>query len=136
MAHRAFDAPVRFSDPAGQWLDTRLEKVVHAFRQYYPRMLGLFPHRQSRRRKIGVRKCTNRNPIVVGPEVEVPIDRTTASGTKVKADLAPYSFNVPRIDFLWTFDADLGFVEVYARVHNRAGPSLAGLAVANIHDSR
>ena len=27
-------------------------------------------------------------------------------------------------------------IEVYAGVHDRSGPSLAGLAVANIHDSR
>src|SRR5262249_26223476 len=46
------------------------------------------------------------------------------------------AFNVPRIDFFRTFDPDLGFVEVYAGVHDRAGPALAGLAVANIYDGR
>src|SRR6266404_5193680 len=74
--------------------------------------------------------------IMVGSEVEMPVDRTAASGTKVKADLPPHSFNVTRIDFFGTFDTDLGFVEVYAGVHDRAGPSLASLAVTNIHDSR
>jgi hypothetical protein len=54
----------------------------------------------------------------------------------MKADRPRYSFNLPRIDFFWTVHTDLGFVEVYARVHDRAGPSLAGLAVANIYDSR
>ena|SRR5712675_2268675 len=116
----------------GQYPDLQTNK----FRQIDPSMFGLFPHRQGRRRKIRVRKCTNGYAIMVGSEVEMPVDRTAASGTKVKADLPPYSFNVPRIDFFGTFDTDLGFVEVYAGVHDRAGPSLAGLAVTNVHDSR
>ena len=122
--------------PANKWLNTRLGKVLHAFRQIDPGMFGLFPHRQGRQWKIRVRKRTNGNAIMVGSEIEVPVNRTAASGTKVKADHPRHSFNVPRIDFFRTFHTDLRFVEVYARVHDRAGPSLAGLAVANIYDSR
>ena len=54
----------------------------------------------------------------------------------MKADRALYAFNVPRIDFFGTFDLDLRFRKIYARVHDRAGPSLARLAVANGHDCR
>jgi hypothetical protein len=98
--------------------------------QIDPGMFGLFPYRQGRQRKIRVRKCTNGNAVVIGPDVIVPLDRAPAIRTKVKAHLATCSFNISRIDFFRTFDTDKGFLEVYARMHDRARPSLAGIAVA------
>jgi hypothetical protein len=54
----------------------------------------------------------------------------------MKADRPLYSFNIPRIDFFWTFDLNLRLREVNARVHDCAGASLARPAMANGHDYR
>jgi hypothetical protein len=52
----------------------------------------------------------------------------------VEADLPRCSFDVLDIDFFGTFDTNPRFVEVCAAMHECAGPSLASLAVANIHN--
>jgi hypothetical protein len=72
---------------------------------------------------------------MLGPKVKMPVNGAAARGTKVKTDLSPF-LDVSRIDFFRAIYTDLGFVEVYARVHDRAGSSLAGSAVAKIHDRR
>ena len=86
--------------------------------------------------KSGSANAPNGNAIMDGSEIKMPVDRTSASGTKMKADRPVYSFNIPRIDFFWTFDLNPRFREVYARVHDRAGASLARLAMAHGHDCR
>jgi hypothetical protein len=119
----------------GRWLNARLREVPDAFWQIDPRVFGLFPHRLGWRWKIRVGKCTNGYAIMVRSEVKMPVDRTAASGTKVETDLPLHSFNVPRIGFFGTFHSDLRFVEECGSAYDRAGPSLAGLAVASNHDS-
>ena len=65
----------------------------------------------------------------------MPVDRTAASGTKVKADLPLCTLDISGIEFFRTFNANLRFFEVYAGVHDCAGPPLASLGVADIHDN-
>src|SRR5262245_20749340 len=98
-------------------------------------MLGLFPDRVGQRRKIGIRKCANRDAKVIGPQVEMPIHRTAAGGAEMKADLSPV-LGVARVDFFKTHDCELVLFEVDARMLDGTGAPLAGLAVTDIHDRR
>lgn len=113
----------------------RLLEVLYAFRQIDPSMLSLFPHRVARRRKVGVRKRTDRYAVMLGPEIKMPVDRTAAGGTEVKADRASIC-DVARVNLFWAFDLNLRLREIRARVHDRAGPPLASFAVTAIHDRR
>jgi hypothetical protein len=94
------------------WLNACLPKVLDAVRQIDPGVFGLFPDRVGRRWKIGIRKCADRDAVMLGPQVKMPINRTAAGGTEMEADL-PTCLGVPRIDFFRTFYSDLGLAEVY-----------------------
>jgi len=80
--------------------------MLDAVRQIDPAVPGLLPDRIGRRREIGIGKCTDRDAAMLGPEVEMPIDRTAAGGTEVEADRAS-ALDVPRVDCFGTVDADL-----------------------------
>src|SRR5689334_5925129 len=97
LARGGYDA-----DDCPHKLHTRSHEMLDAFWQINPRLFGLLPDRRGGQWKIRVRKCASGNAIMVGSEIKMPVDRTSASGTKMKADRPLYSINIPRIDFFWT----------------------------------
>lgn len=111
-----------------------LLEMLHAFWQADPVVPGLFPDRECWRRKVRIRKCTDRDAIVIGSDVRLPKDRTAAVGAEMEGDLSSFA-GVVCIPLIGAFYSHLRFVEVSAGVDDRPRSALTRFAVTDIHHS-